>query len=186
MVGGRILYSAAENVATKGWFNIFGKNTSYRFNSGGIPPAWNDETLAVVNFKQGKLAACDSATVATQVQEGYGDTKERRGWLRSISTSLQDQGAMRWQSDLGETNKFETVSLVVSPNAVIAVLRYQQRFRSQAQWFLVALNAKKGVEQFRHELLTDPFPGGLIVDRDGQVLVTLLDGGLLCVGSNAP
>ena len=186
MVGGRILYSAAENVATKGWFNIFGKNTSYRFNSGGIPPAWNDETLAVVNFKQGKLAACDSATVATQVQEGYGDTKERRGWLRSISTSLQDQGAMRWQSDLGETNKFETVSLVVSPNAVIAVLRYQQRFRSQAQWFLVALNAKTGVEQFRHELPTDPFPGGLIVDRDGQVLVTLLDGGLLCVGSNAP
>ena len=75
---------------------------------------------------------------------------------------------------------------MVSPNAVIAVLRYQQRFRSQAQWFLVALNAKTGVEQFRHELLTDPFPGGLIVDRDGQVLVTLLDGGLLCVGSNAP
>ncbi|MAV36955.1 MAG: hypothetical protein CMJ59_16025 [Planctomycetaceae bacterium] len=186
MVGGRILYSAAENVATKGWFNVFGRSAAYRFNSGGIPPAWNDDTLAVVDFKHGKVAACDSKIVAAQIDQGYGDTTERRGWLRSISTSLREQGAMRWQSDLDEGNKFETISLAVSPNAVVAVLRFQQRFRSQTQWFVVAMNAKTGAEQFRHELQVDPLPGGLLVDRDGQVIVTMIDGGLLCLGGNDP
>jgi hypothetical protein len=35
---------------------------------------------------------------------------------------------------------------------------------------------------WRQELPGEPLPGGLLVDRDGQVVVTMLDGRVLCFG----
>ena len=104
-------------------------------------------------------------------------------YLRKMKQgALREADAVRWETNLGEPNKFEAVSLVVCPNAVLAVVRNQQKFRSQPQWYLVALEAKSGRQLFKRELRGDPLPGGLLVDRDGRIVVTLLDGRVLGFG----
>ncbi|MFT5465762.1 MAG: hypothetical protein ACI8UO_000858 [Verrucomicrobiales bacterium] len=42
------------------------------------------------------------------------------------------------------------------------------------------MNPKNGAQIFQVEIPAEPLPGGLIVDRDGRILVSLLEGGLAC------
>jgi len=185
IVGGRVLYSAAENVSTKGYFGVFSKNNAFRFNYGGVPPAWNDDVTVMVNFKHGKLTCCESSKVVDRVNKGF-DTKEigrdRRRWLNMFS-ELEKDKAIRWQSDLNGVSEFETVSLAVSPNAIVAVVKYQQRTRAHAQWYVVALDAKSGTPYFQHELRDVPLPDGLLVDAQGRIIVTTVGGDIVCLGA---
>ena len=70
-----------------------------------------------------------------------------------------------------QPNKFETVSIVACPESVVAVVKYQMRFRAQPQWFVAALAVGNGRVLFQHELHTEPLPGGLLIDKDGQIIV---------------
>ena len=101
----------------------------------------------------------------------------------NLAQALHDEGG-RWESNFGESNKFEAVSLLVCPNAVVTVVRNQQKARSQPQWYVAALNIKNGAPMFRHELRGDPLPGGLLVGRDGQIIVTMMDGSLFSYSPN--
>ena len=182
IVGGRVLFSAADNVATKGSFAAFTDKGAVAMNFGGIPPAWDGETTALVNFKHGSITCYDTDRVLEQMQIGVEGPSDRRRGRTSLTDALRDADAVRWETNLGESNKFEAVSLVVCPNAVIAVVRNQQKFRSQPQWYLTALEAKSGRLMFQRELRGDPLPGGLLVDRDGRIVVTMLDGRVLGYG----
>ncbi len=173
--GGRTLYSAAENVATKGSFAAHARGREFRLCWGGVPPAWNDETLVLVNYRHGKLLCFDSERVAARLARGAPGDRPRQ-WRANLADVLAAEGALRWSSDLDEPNKFETVSLAVAPNAVVAVVRQQHKFRSQPQWHLAALDARTGDQVFKHELRGDPLPDGLLVDRDGRIVVVMLDG----------
>lgn len=51
-----------------------------------------------------------------------------------------------------------------------------------AQWLLVALDRRTGSELWREELPSEPLSGGLSVNRDGNLIVMLRDGGVVCVG----
>lgn len=181
IVGGRVLYSAPGNVATKGSFVGFTDKGGFTLNFGGVPPAWDNETMALVNFKFGKIACFDSERVLEQIDESQSQRRNDRRRRFNLTQALREAGATRWETDLGEGNKFEAVSLVVCPNAIVSVVKQQQKFRSQPQWFVTALNTKNGQPLWRHELRGDPLPGGLLVDRDGQVIVTMLDGRVLCL-----
>jgi len=178
IVGGRILYSAVDNVATKGSYVAFTDKGAFTMNFGGVPPAWDDKTMVMVNFKHGSIQCYDSQRVLEKMEEGYKNNKNTdRPQVRrrlNLAQELHDEGG-RWESNFGESNKFEAVSLVVCPNAVVAVVRNQQKFRSQTQWYVAALNIKNGNQIFRHELPGDPLPGGLLVGRDGQIIVTMID-----------
>jgi hypothetical protein len=96
---------------------------------------------------------------------------------------LLEQGdAVRWKTDLGSANKFEVVSLLVCPNAVVAVTHSQSRNRAQAQWWLSALDKKNGQQILRQEIRGEPLPEGLLMDREGRLVVAMLDGSHLCFG----
>jgi hypothetical protein len=45
---------------------------------------------------------------------------------------------------------------------------------------VVAFDKQKGAPLWRQELRDEPLPGGLLVDRDGRVIVSMLAGGLTC------
>lgn len=183
IVGGRILYSAPENVSTKGSFAVLAENRAMTLNFGGIPPAWDDQVVALVNFKHGKLTCFNAEAVAGQIAKGLAGPRQGRGrFLNNVAASLAEGDGVRWQSDLGESNKFEAVSLAVAPNAVVAVVQFQQQFRSQPQWYVVAFDKTNGQTFWRQELNSEPLPGGLLVDRDGQVVLTLLNGSIVCLG----
>ena len=185
IVGGRVLYSAPQNVATKGSFQVTTKQRPLPLNYGGIPPAWNDETVTLVNFRHGKLTCCDADGVAARIEKGFPPpTAERpRHWI-SLADLFEADGAIRWESDLNEPDKFEVLSLAVCPASVVTVVQYQHRARSQPQWFVGAFNAENGTPYWfwRRELPSEPLPGGLLVDKDGQVVLTMLNGDVICLG----
>ena len=58
IVGGRVLYASPRNVSTKGSFEAVTGDQRYRMNHGGIPPAWNDGVVAMVNYQHGALTCC--------------------------------------------------------------------------------------------------------------------------------
>ena len=181
IAGGRVLYSAPQNVSTKGSFVVQGKTRRYTLCYGGVPPAWDDNSMVLVNFKHGKLLCCEADKVEARLGGGVPPAPNAGDRRRlNLATAFTADGTLRWQSDLGQTNKFEAVSLAVCPNAVVSVVRYQQRFRAQTQWFLTAFGAKTGKSLFQQEIKGEPQPGGLLVDREGQIVVTLLDGSVVC------
>lgn len=184
IAGGRILYSSPRNVSTKGSFAVWsGDRKSMTLNHGGIPPAWNDSALAVANFKYGKIATIDVDTLTTKIQDGFDDpTNPRNRFTRNLVSALTSRDQVRWQSNLGDSSGFESLSVVLAPNAVVAVARYQDLRRAVPQFFLAALNSENGKQLFQIELPAEPLPGGLIVDRNGHVIVAMIDGGVVCFG----
>ncbi|MCP4508623.1 MAG: hypothetical protein GY826_19795 [Fuerstiella sp.] len=72
--------------------------------------------------------------------------------------------------------------MAMARNAVITVARYQVINRAVPQYFLTALRADDGKQLFQVELPDEPLPGGLIIDRDGKLMVAMLDGGVACFG----
>jgi hypothetical protein len=181
IVGGRVLYSAAENVSTKGSFAVIAGQRQLTLNFGGIPPAWSDDTVAMVNFQNGKLTCIERDPLVDLIDSGATARPSDRNRWASLAEALPDD-AIRWSSDLGEANKFEAVSLVICPNAIVAALRQQQRIRSQPQWYVVAFNKQTGAPMWRQEVHDIPLPDGLLVDRDGNVVVTMVNGTIACFG----
>ena len=190
IVGGRTLYAWAENVANKDSFAVQTPKGFPKLNFGGIPPAWSDDTFALVNFRDGKLTCCDAAKVTERVEAGLPPPERpgmRRHWF-GVANALQGDGAVRWTSDLGQPDKFEVVSLVVCPTAVVAVVKYQTRNRAHPQWFLAALDSQNGTPWWfwRRQLSSKPLPEGLLVGRYGQVVVTMLDGSVQSFAPQRP
>ena len=75
------------------------------------------------------------------------------------------------------------MSLVVGPNAVVAVVQHQQKFRAQPQWFVVSFDQGTGKATWRHEIKDEPLPGGLLINRDGRIVGTTLTGNLLSLAA---
>lgn len=184
IAGGRILYSSPQNVSTKGSFAVWSADRqSMPLNFGGIPPAWNDTALAVANFKYGRITTLDVPTLATKIQEGFdASEKKRRGLTRTLVSVMSTRAKVLWQSSLDHSTEFEPLSVALAPNAVVAVARHQDQRRAVPQFILTALNSEDGEQMFQIELPAEPLPGGLIVDRNGHVVVAMLDGGVACFG----
>lgn len=181
IVGGRILFSAADNVSTKGSFALTVNHRPMTLCYGGVPPAWDDSSVALVNFLHGKLTCVDAQQVSAHLADPPQPKPANRGARRSLADEFASSGALRWQSDLGESNKFEAVSLVVCPNAVVAVIKQQQKHRAQPQWYVAAFDKEGGRRLWQQEIFGKPLPDGLLVDRIGRVIVTMLDGSLICL-----
>ena len=186
IVGGRILYSATDNVSTKGSFVAFSDKGAFQLNYGGVPPAWDDKTMALVNFKYGKITCLDAEAVANHLETGRNERGSDRRRRSNLTDDLREAGKVRWETNLGDGNRFEAVSIVVCPNAILTVAKQQQKFRARPQWYLTALDLKTGQPNWQQEIPGEPLPGGLLVDRDGQIVVTTLDGRLLAYGARDP
>ena len=178
IAGGRALYASAENVANKDSFVVHTGGRFLPMNFGGIPPAWSDEAVALVNFRDGKLICCDSDKAAERIEKGLTPTATpaQRRWL-GLADALKGDNAIRWTSDLDQ-KEFEVVSLAVCPTSVVAVVKYQVQARAHPEWFLVAFDSHNGTPYWfwRYPLASKPLPGGLLVGRDGQIVLTMLDG----------
>ena len=67
----------------------------------------------------------------------------------------------------------------MTPNAVLAVAKFQDLRRAKGSWTLVAISPENGRPLAQVELPGDPLPGGLIVDSEGRIIVSMLDGSLV-------
>jgi len=188
IAGGRALYASAENVANKDSFVVHTGRRFVPMNFGGIPPAWSDKTLTLVNFRDGRLICCDAGKAAERITKGLTPSAApaQRRWF-ALPDALAHDEAVRWTSDMNE-KEFEVVSLAVCPASVAAVVKFQNRIRAHPEWFLVAFNSQNGTPYWfwRYPLSSKPLPGGLLIGRDGQIVVTMLDGTVRSFGPQRP
>ncbi len=184
IAGGRILYGSARNLANKDSSAVVRGGRPIMLNFGGIPPAWNDEVLALVNFRDGDLTCYEMSKALKRIEQGFPPTDSpnrlARRWY-SFAQAFDADGAARWQSNLNNSNKFEVLALALTPDRIAAVVKFQTSNRAHPQWQVVAFQAANGaaIWFWRHNLPLEPLPEGLAVGRDGQLLVTTLDGHVL-------
>ncbi len=182
--GGRTLYASPRNVANKDSFVLTRNGRPSAFSFGGIPPAWNDDALAMVDFRNGKLICYEASKAMERVTQGFPPPDrakpQPRRWF-SFAQAFEADGAARWRTDLDSPNKFEVLALAATPDRIAAIVQFQNRVRAHPQWQVVAFNTTDGtpIWFWRHDLPFEPLPEGLAVGRDGQLIVTMLDGKVL-------
>jgi outer membrane protein assembly factor BamB len=182
IAGGRVLYSSPKNVANRGSFSTYSGKDDWRLNWGAVPPTWNQETVAWVNNRYSTLTCFDAPSVAKRIDEGYHEDDKNSWWRRTLSGALEIDGAVRWETSLGDNTRLEVLSLAVTSNAIVVVAKQQSRHRTKEQWIAGAVNVENKERIFVRELFTEPLLDGMLVDDRGEVVITMIDGGVLCVG----
>lgn len=189
--GGRTMYASPRNVANKDSFVLLRDGRPHAFSFGGIPPAWNDDALAMVDFRNGKLICYAMDKAVKRVAKGFPppdrSKPQPRRWF-SFAQAFEADGAARWRTDLDSPNKFEVLALAVTPDRVAAIVQFQNRVRAHPQWQVIAFNSAGGapIWFWRHDLPFEPLPEGLAVGRNGQLIVTTLDGKVLSLAPKRP
>jgi outer membrane protein assembly factor BamB len=247
LAGGRLLFSAFENVVDPGYFDMIKNDLSggsYNFIVGKIPPAWDDKSFLYVNGRRSSLRCRD----VEAIEKSFGKGREAEATIKK-----------RWVADVPWM--FDTVSLAIARNAVVAVcetmgapplapnpaavkaVAFEQAPAASAAperpavrdiapdrpkvagaaagrlkakqaapgaevplrpamprpperpalqrpaapggapgWAVVLLDPKDGKVLWRDNLPSRPFSGGLLIDRDGQIVVVLENGQIICFG----
>ncbi len=168
LLGGRLQYSAVEDVVNPGMFQALAINPGQAPGNpinlalGKIPPAWNDDKIVLVERRSAQPVCCRTADLLTHLEQ--------------VGKGLPDR---LWHTQW--PGNPETLALALAPNAVVSVnkVAFQSRQLKPA-WTVRALDPNTGQISWRMELPKDALTNGLIVDRDGRVIVALADGGLTC------
>jgi outer membrane protein assembly factor BamB len=181
IAGGRVLYSSPKNVATRGSFAAYSDKGNWRLNFGGVPPTWNEKTVAWSNHRYRTLTCFDAPSVVTRIGKGYHED-QKNPWRATLAGALERDGAVRWETSLGDTTKLEVVSLAIASNAIIVVASQHSRHRTQPQWVAGAVDVENAKRVFLHDLPSEPLLDGLLVDNRGEVVVTLTNGDVICLG----
>ena len=170
ILGGRLRYSAAENVVNPGTFIALrtesGKGTGAAMilNTGKIPPTWNSKRFVCVNGPYTTPVCTESGKVEEYLRRG--DAKKRP---ETVWTASMPKGS-------------DTVSLALARNAVLAVCETPRPRQLATRWIVSCLNSEDGSLMWRKDLSHQARPGGLLVDRDGRVVVVMENGNVACFG----
>ncbi len=166
--GGRLRYSSRKNIVNPAHFTITAPkygNKPLMLCRGRIPPAWDDERIVFVYGRKTTPMCCHADKIEEWLKEGSEKARPRVTWM-----ARKLQGS-------------DVVSLVLTPNAVLAVCETEQPRRLETRWRLVALDKRDGEPMWERQLSGPALPGGLAVDRAGRILVMMLDGTLECFGT---
>ncbi len=167
ILGGRLRFSPIENVVNPGQFAGFaiqpqrGVGNAQRLHQGKIPPTWNDDAMAMVDGRLAVPACYDADAIEKYLQGGK---KPKPRW---VAESLAGS---------------DTIALTLTPNAVLAICEMPKARSRHSRWIICALDVNNGHMLWERTLPGDARPGGLAVDRDGRILVSLTDGGIVCYG----
>ncbi|MBN1344419.1 MAG: PQQ-binding-like beta-propeller repeat protein [Phycisphaerae bacterium] len=173
--GGRLRYSARENVVNPGNFVVTSpkyKDFWPQLCSGKIPPTWDDQRIAFVDGRGRMPQMVD----ADQFHKWM--TEQHEVWKRG----KRPEGLPRATWHARPLSRTDTVSLVMTPNALLAVVEAPIQRRLAKVWRLVAMDRADGKELWQKDLSGPALPGGLLVDRDGRIIVVLADGRIECYG----
>ena len=169
VLGGRLQYSAIENVVSPGNFNIieispgYGTRNSVNFNNGKIPPVWNSEYILAVNSRYSTPELYYTDNVKSVMERG---------------TKLEPL----WKAEHPENTDFIAMSLL--SNTALGI--YEEKPVNSSLWpscTLCMWDLEDGSVIRYWGLPGRALPGGLSVQKDGYLFVVLNDGGLVCFRS---
>ena len=70
----------------------------------------------------------------------------------------------------------------MADNAVVTVLEKPRPRRLASDWELAGLDPETGKVMLRQRLQSAVLPGGVLVDRNGRIIVVHEDGSVSCLG----
>ncbi len=196
--GGRLLYSGKGQVVTAAQVNyrlvdekgqLAGPSfTPVRHSA--LAPTWDDQVFVTLTSRYGDVVAWPTSVVHKQLGSALktmvdmdrdvpGEQPEKWGQYNQIGRIF---GAVERQlrtSSQWPQRKQQVYAMNLTKNALVMLGR---PVRGSAGWYAAAYDKKKGGEVWSVPLPAEPELDGLCVDRDGNVLVTLNDGRLICIG----
>jgi hypothetical protein len=196
--GGRLLYSGEGPVVSASQYNFRGfvdggRKLSAAFTPTrycAVAPAWDSEIFAMPTSRYGNVLGWDRSDVDQRLLKGLktmvdldkkipADTPQKWGRYALISQVFNAV-----ETQLRSTSKWpvvrrEVFALALARNAVIMT---ERDMNASAPCKVVARDKYTGEEMWQVELPDEPRLGGLSVARSGNVLVTLVDGSIVCVG----
>lgn len=170
LLGGRLRYSATENVVNPGFFQAIRVDASGKIGAqvpvgyGKIAPAWTDEQIITVNGPD-TLPACYTAEALKRLIQA--------GQERSLHSA-------QWQAR--PLSGRDTISLAVASNAFLAVTKNPGNRALVDIWRLCALRPSDGSVMWQRIMNGPILPGGILVDRDGRVITATQEGRLDATG----
>ncbi|MEW6236108.1 MAG: PQQ-binding-like beta-propeller repeat protein [Candidatus Omnitrophota bacterium] len=173
LLGGRLRFSATENVVDPGEFAAFAVdgeikgNKGVNLNAGKIPPAWNEEIVVYVNGMNTPPQCMKTSDVEQYFQQG-----DRRS-----------RPPAQWTAEALKSG--DTVALAIADNAILAVCRMPQSRSLYPRWQVFALNPNDGSPIWNRDLNGEALPNSLAIDRDGRIVIAMADGSLECFGGEA-
>jgi len=170
VLGGRLQYSARKNVVNPGEFLAFPTDAGVQnagaipLNQGKIPPAWDTERFVCVTGLNTNPICVRSADVEDYLKTGKSRRLPESAWVGEALVGS------------------DTVSIALASNAVLTVSELPLPRQLKSQWILWSLDPENGSVQSRQTLPSAASPGGILVDRDGRVIVVMEDGTVACYG----
>ncbi len=174
LFGGRLMYSAYENVVNPGFFDVAkiipgqGIEKPVRLCSGKIPPVWNEEGVVLINGRLGKPTGYSMEAIAGRVKGGGSDARRSKAQ------------APLWTAELPEGS--DVVAMAAAADATVVVCALPRQRSMEVPYAAYAINNTDGSLRWRQNLPGPAVPGGLLVDRGGRVVVTLQNGGVAVSG----
>lgn len=167
LAGGRLRYSAADNVVNPGVFTFSrGELDSMQAARGSVVPAWDDEWFVCVPSREEPPQAYRSAAILERLESGRHTLPERA-----------------WKA--GALKDYITHALALSADSVIAVCEKPVARSLFPRYLVCVLDRQEGHLLAEYDLPGMPRMNGLAIDRDGRVIVVMNDGGMTCMGGQA-
>jgi len=170
MLGGRLRFSARENVVDPGSFIALsvGSNgpmgKTLPLSPGKIPPAWNDRYLVMVEGRSTPPTCWRVDTLNDYLKRG--DPKTRPQPL--------------WRADW--LQQADIVALAIASDSILAVCESSRPRQLASRWRICCMKAEDGRRVWERDLPSPGMAGGLMVDRDGGIIVVMTDGSVACYG----
>ncbi len=205
VLGGRLQFSARKNVVNPAYFEthqlVSGKGKGRRkvLNKGRISPAWDDKTIAFVDGRNLMPSCFDVEDTYRYLQQDVRASalpEPLWSWENPVKTG--DRNFRTRHTGYQLPGSRDTVSLAIAGNAVVSVYETRGYESHQNRWSVAAHNRDNGSVLWEHDVnpwgflgsrssmvntLSEPaLPGGLLIDRDGRVVVVLENGSIVCFG----
>ncbi|MCP4642548.1 MAG: PQQ-binding-like beta-propeller repeat protein [bacterium] len=170
--GGRLLYSAEENVVSPAKFTIAvreprnGTFPTRELCRGRVSPAWDSDHMVLVPGK-GMAPVCANAD---ELVEYLGDRKASAG----------RRPRYVWKA-AGLAGK-ETVGLALAKDAVVTVCSGRAQRSLDVRWEVALFDRGTGARQATQTLPAAARTDGIAIDGDGRIFVALADGGVTAFG----
>jgi len=199
--GGRLLYSDPGKIVNPGQYSFvpldedgnFRQPTVMPIRRSSIPPVWDDNIFVTLTERYNQLVCWDNDLLLRALNVRMEEERLRQEAIRrnpdwnqqrrkrSLTDPLLD-GLFRHTGKWGPVDR-DTLAVALAANAIVTVSGPApwQGEEAKGKWTALAYDPKTGKPLWWHGVPSEPMANGIVIDRDGQVIITLKNGDIYCV-----
>ncbi|OGF46235.1 MAG: hypothetical protein A2231_09695 [Candidatus Firestonebacteria bacterium RIFOXYA2_FULL_40_8] len=161
---------------------------------GFVPAVWDDKGFLFSSQapgSSGRLEYLDSVKFEVFLEDAFSksttDTKDKSykfTAVKPVIDSGSDPAKLRnWkQVKAGSAGSMAMSAYILTENAVVTAFSTSPKMKTDGEWYVAALSRTDGSTLWSQKISGAALINGLAVDRNGNVVVTLRNGGITCLG----